>query len=166
MYGEHRFFNTPELLLNAYRRVCKIHAATKLVFRPEWSNLHGLPHGMSCTNPVGAQYRSDDGTFQQMMPEYTQHSHLLHYYQKSTEEWLVKTEQSIPPYNRYILDSYVNVNFCPAGLTEVLFFPEYERVVRATREQLHRSQDQEDGGLFLGTLPESTKEEYAEAEQV
>jgi len=55
MYGEHRFLNTPKLLLNAYRRVCKIHAATKLVFRPEWSNLHGLPHGMSCTNPDGAQ---------------------------------------------------------------------------------------------------------------
>jgi len=106
-----------------------------------------------------------DGTFQQMMPEYTQHFHLLHYYQKSTEEWLVKTEQSVPPYNRYIPDYYDNVNFCPAGLTEVLFLPEYERVVGATIEQLRRSQDQEDGGLFLGTLPESTKEEYAEAEQ-
>ena len=92
MYGEHRFLKPCDLLLDGYRRVCKIHAATKLLFRPEWSHLHGLPHGMSCTNPDGVQYTSADGTFQQMMPDYTQHSHLVHYYQKSTEEWLVKME--------------------------------------------------------------------------
>jgi hypothetical protein len=165
MYGEHRFLKPRALLLDAYRRVCKIHAATKLLFRPEWSHLHGLPHGMFCTNPDGAQYGSDDGTFRQMMSEYTQHSHLVHYYQKSTEEWLVKMEQSIPPYNRYIPDSYDHVKFCPAGLTEMPYLPEYEKVVRTALERLHRSQDQGDGGLFLGPLRESSRQEYAEADK-
>jgi len=165
MYGEHRILKPCDLLLDAYRRVCKIHAATKLLFRPEWSHLHGLPHGMSCTNPGGAQYGSDDGTFQQMMSEHTQHSHLIHYYQKSTEEWLVKMEQSIPPYNRYIPGSYDGVKSCPAELTNISYLPEYETVVRTTLERLRRSQDQEDGGLFLGSLLESSRQEYAEAEQ-
>jgi hypothetical protein len=102
MYGEHRFLKPCDLLMDAYRCVCKIHAATKLLFRPEWSRLHGLPRGMSCTNLDGAQYGSDDGTFQQVMSEYTQHSHLDHYYQKSTEEWLVKMEQSITLHSLYL----------------------------------------------------------------
>jgi len=108
---------------------------------------------------------ADDTTFQQMMPEYTLYSHLVHYYQKSTEEWLVKMEQSIPPYNRYFPDSYDNVKFCPAGLTEIPYLPEYEKLVRTALERLRRSQHQGDGGLFLGSLPESSRQEYAEARQ-
>ena len=74
-------------------------------------------------------------------------------------------EQSIPPYNRYIPDSYDHVNFCPDGLAEIPYLSEYERVVRVTLEQLHRSQGQEDGGIFLGYLPESSEQEHAEADQ-
>ena len=164
MYGEHRFLLRPaELLLDAYRRVCKIHDATKLLFRPEWSNIHGMPHGMSCTNPGGVQYRTDDGTFRQLMPEYAGHSHLLHYYQKSVEEWLVKLEQSIPPYIRYIPDSYDHVKHCPTDLTRVTYTSEYERLVRSTVGQLRSAQALGDAGLFLGALPEFTKQDFPES---
>jgi rhamnogalacturonyl hydrolase YesR len=37
--------------------------------------------------------------------------------------------------------------------------------VRTALEQLRCSQDQADAGLFLGSLPESTRQEYAEAAQ-
>jgi hypothetical protein len=97
-----------------------------------------MPYGMSCTNPDGVQYRTDDGAFRQLMPEYTQHSHLVYYYQKSVEEWLVKLEQSIPSYIHYIPDSYYGVNHCPAGLMEVTYTIEYEKVVRVTLDGLRR----------------------------
>ena len=163
MYGEHRFLKSQDLLMDTYRRVCKVHDATKLLFRPEWSNTHGMPHGMSCTNPDGVQYRTDDGAFRQLMPEYTQHSHLVHYYQKSVEEWLVKLEQSIPPYIRYIPDSYDGVNHCPASLMQVTYTAEYEKVVRAMLDDLRRGQHQDDGGRFLGALPELTKKTFTDS---
>ena len=163
MYGEHRFLKSQDLLMDTYRRVCKVHDATKLLFRPEWSNTHGMPHGMSCTNPDGVQYRTGDETFRQLMPEYTQHSHLVHYYQKSVEEWLVKLEQSIPPYIRYIPDSYDHVHHCPAGLRQVTYTADYERVVRAMLDNLRRSQGQDDGGRFLGALPDFIKTEFTDS---
>ena len=163
MYGEHRFLKSQDLLMDTYHRVCKVHDATKLLFRPAWSNLHGMPHGMSCTNPGGVQFRTDDGAFRQLMPEYTQHSHLVHYYQKSVEEWLVKLEQSIPPYIRYIPDSYDGIKHCSAGLMQVTYTTEYEKVVRAILDELRQGQGQDDGGRFLGALPEFTKQDFTDS---
>jgi hypothetical protein len=162
MYGEHHVMKAEgKLLMDLYHRICKIHQATKLIFRPEWSNLHGMPHGMSCTNENGNVYLSDEYAFRQLMPEYAQNLHLVHYYQKSVQEWLLKMEQSIPPYVRYLQDSYDHVTSCAANLQQIYYTPDYEQTVTNMIFQLRRAQgENNDGGRFLGPLPEFEAEDF------
>jgi hypothetical protein len=161
MYGEHHVMKAEgELLMDLYHRICKIHQATKLMFRPEWSDLHGMPHGMSCTNENGNVYLSDEYAFKQLMPEYAQNLHLVHYYQKSVQEWLLKMEQSIPPYVRYLQDSYDHAFSCHANLQQIHYTPDYEETVTNMILQLRRAQgESNDGGKFLGPLPEFKAED-------
>lgn len=132
-----------------------MHDATKMLFRPEWSNPYNIPHFLLCTNPGGEQFRTDDHGFRERLGGGGWTLHLVHYYAKSVEEWMTKLEQSIPPYIRYVPDSYDHERACLEGFT-VDYEPEYEKAVRSlmARLALTDAEGVDDGGRYLGPAPE------------
>lgn len=138
VYGEHKVLSPldhdgrQQLLLDSYTRICKVHSP-KMLFRPERVAIDNpmLPHWTkSCSNEDGVQYQSNSRAFSDPFPEYATTIHLVHYYQKSVEEWLVKFEQSIAPYVRFLPLSYDGVTRCPQKLTAIDYHPKYVEVVR------------------------------------
>jgi hypothetical protein len=152
MYGERRVLRPPGLLMDAHKRVCEVTEATKIIVRPEWVDFYNIPHFLHCTNEGGGQMDTDQGSFRGPLPEYT--IHLLHYYGKSVEEFLVKLEQSIPPYIRYLPDAYNLKKHCDARMV-IEYEGEYDRTVHSLMERFWRaSAVGGDGGDFLGPPPE------------
>lgn len=140
-------------------QVCAIHDATKMLFRPEWSDPYNIPHFLLCTNANGEQYRTDEqwGDFGARMINEAgwDQLHLIHYYAKSVEEWLTKLEQSIPPYIRYLPDSYDHVRQCMQGF-DISYPSDYEAAVHDIMTRLWATDrdGRTDGGLYLGPAPE------------
>lgn len=154
MYGDKRVLMYPGLLMDAYHQVCKIHDATKIIFRPEWANLYNPPHFLHCTNPDSAQIRSDEPRFK---TKFGYAVNLVHYYAKSVEEFIIKLEQSVIPYIRYLPVAYDHVKQCPNNFT-VTYTKEYEETVRKYMEQLHStSGGVSNGGDFLGPPAEYSR---------
>jgi len=152
MYGEKRVLKPPGSLMDNYHQVCKVHDATKMLFRPEWSDPYNIPHFLHCTNPDGSQFRTDDEGFKQTFDAY-ETPHLIHYYAKSVEEFIIKLEQSIPPYFRYLPDAYDNVKACPNNFT-ITYSESYEDTVRHLLSKLAQASAQDDGGKALAPIPE------------
>lgn len=93
---------------------------------------------------------------------HTQESRLLHYHEKSVEEWLVKMEQSIAPFKRYLSD-YAAA--CQTQLSPTTYDPEYTAVMHDVMRGLRETKSVDDGGIFLGSLPELGEEFFMEAEE-
>ena len=108
-YGEHRFLQPHELMLDAWKRL--LHRTShKSIFRPEFiasltENEEGnLPHGVECKKGTWNNGTEDDEWKNPMGDKFE--VTLFHYYQKSVEEWIVKLEQSMEPYVRFFHQSY------------------------------------------------------------
>jgi hypothetical protein len=147
MYGEKRVLKPPGLLLDSYKHVCKIHTLPKMLLRPDRSSEEDIPHRTVCQNPGGLMWRTDDPELKAKLPQHR--LHLVHYYAKSVEEFLVKLDQSIPPFFRYLPDAYDKVRHCP-DFADIGYDPRYEALVREIMGQFSAG----DGGRFLGPLPE------------
>ena len=72
---------------------------------------------------------------------------------KSVEEFLIKLEQSIPPYIRYLPDAYDHIQHCAHGF-DINYDPEYEETVRSLVARLEAASGLGDGGQNLGPPPE------------
>ena len=155
MDGNHTVLSYPDkLLIDQFTRVCKIHDATKILLKPDFSETTRMPHFTRC---IGGgftdQYRTDDPNFleKKMKGKYIIHN--VHYYAKSVEEFINKSEQSIPPYIRLLKDAYDKVRKCIG--TEVVYDTPYKETVHRIMKGLKVSQGQlPDAGDFLGPLPE------------
>jgi hypothetical protein len=78
------------------------------------------------------------------------------------EEWLVKMEQSIAPFERYLSD-YAAA--CQTRLSPTTYDPEYTAVVHDVMRGLRKAKSVDDGGIFLGSLPELGEDFFVEAEE-
>uniref|UniRef100_A0A383VMK3 Uncharacterized protein n=1 Tax=Tetradesmus obliquus TaxID=3088 RepID=A0A383VMK3_TETOB len=93
----------------------------------------------------------DDKRFTTALPQYR--PHLVHYYGKTVEEYILKSEQSMPPYFRQLPDAYEKARSC--SLEPVQYDTQYATATRSLIHQLRAAQaGMGDGGLKLGAPPE------------
>ncbi|WIA43722.1 hypothetical protein OEZ86_010148 [Tetradesmus obliquus] len=94
----------------------------------------------------------DDARFKSALPQYR--VHLIHYYGKTVEEYIVKSEQSQPPYFRQLPDAYDKARSC--SLEPVQYDTQYTMATRGLIQQLRAAQaGMGDGGLQQGGPPEA-----------
>lgn len=97
MYGEAEMLMRNSTLFEAYPRFCAYHNLGKILARPDQTSFT-IPHAIGCTAKHLGQ-RTWTWTENVKVA-------LIHYYSKSMEEFLVKADQSVPPYVRKPIDSY------------------------------------------------------------
>lgn len=89
----------------------------------------------------------------QALPEYD--VHLIHYYAKSVEEYIAKSEQSQPPYFRKMVDMFDTTGGTSCSNQAVHYTQEYKEAVGRIMRGLRAAQGGlPDGGHMLGPLPE------------
>lgn len=71
-------------------------------------------------------------------------------------------EQSIPPFERY-LSGFAAA--CQMHLSPVAFHPEYVVIVRDVMSRLWKAQMVDDGGTYLGPLPELGEQFFVKGEE-
>ena len=97
MYGEGRMLKQNKTLFESYPRVCETVGQHKVLARPQLTDID-IPHIAKC--------KTDNHTVTTWISDKTSKIALVHYYSKSMEEFLIKGDQSIPPYTRRPIQSY------------------------------------------------------------
>jgi hypothetical protein len=116
MYGEAEMLMRNSTLLEAYPRFCAYHNLGKILARPDQRSFN-IPHSIHCTaKHLGQRTWTWSPSWRVA---------LIHYYSKSMEEFLVKADQSVPPYVRKPIDSYDRGPTCE--LTRFNYSDDYRR---------------------------------------
>jgi hypothetical protein len=90
---------------------------------------------------------------EQALPQYD--INLIHYYAKTVEEYIAKSEQSQPPYFRKMRDMYDTSGGSKCSNQPLPYDIEYQDAVRRIMQGLQAAQGGlPDGGQQLGPLPE------------
>lgn len=111
MYDEgyvYRRGNSPgDSLLTSYPRVCGFSPLPKFLYQSEFLETPSTnPHyGPPCPQGSNRTTVTASGS--------AKHPFLVHYYSKSLEDFVIKKEQSLPPYYRSFRE---RISFCPLGL--------------------------------------------------
>ena len=117
MYGEAEMLMRNSTLLEAYPRFCAYHTLGKILARPDLTSFT-IPHFIGCTAKHLGQRT---WTWNENVKVA-----LIHYYSKSMEEFLVKADQSVPPYVRKPIDSYDRGPTCQ--LARFNYTDDYRRI--------------------------------------
>lgn len=154
MYGEHQVLLDPTgLLLDSYPMICHVHHLPKMILQPDRVQLgEGVPHSCECTRPKDESMVLDSPRFKQKVPGFEAHN--LHYYARSVEEFITKSEQSIVPYIRELPQSYDGIKDCDATIHQALeyddnYVTEVRRLMTLLRKVAIEGQHS-DGGRQLG----------------
>ncbi len=151
-YGEHRFLQPPELMLDAWKRLFH-YTSHKSIFRPDWvvtltgNEENNLPHGVGCKTKTWNNATSDEEWKKPMGLSWD--VTLIHYYQKSIAEWIVKLEQSMEPYIRLFHESYDTARSFEKE--PFVYDAVYVELARKTMAELGSLPD---GGIQLAPNPE------------
>ncbi|CAF3776020.1 unnamed protein product [Rotaria sp. Silwood1] len=128
MYGEGTMLRPNRPLFESYPRICKAALQTKVLGRANNTIFH-IPHEAFCKN-----------TSNQTVLTWTQRNNakiaLIYYRSKSIEEYLVKVDQSMPPYIRTPMEYYVHSNVTVCDIMEFGFAEDYRRIFINTYKQL------------------------------
>ncbi|CAF3374591.1 unnamed protein product [Rotaria socialis] len=125
MYGEAKILKQNNTLFKAYPRECGIHGLTKIIARPNLTNFN-IPHDISC--------RASADTVKILTGNHNSKISLIHYYSKSMEEFLVKVDQSIPPFIRMPIKTYDLGPVC--SLIKFNYSKDYENIFLHSYQQL------------------------------
>jgi hypothetical protein len=98
MYGEGRILKQNNTLFESYPRICKIIGQTKILARLKYT-IYDIPHNAICNNITKLNSKTWTSN------KYSNIG-IIHYYSKSVEEFLLKGDQSIPPYIRKPIATY------------------------------------------------------------
>jgi hypothetical protein len=98
MYGEGRILRQNRTLFESYPRICNTILQTKALGRPKLTKFD-IPHAAECKKKVNYTTMTWHATAGSKIG-------LVHYYGKSVEEFLIKTDQSMPPYIKTPIDAY------------------------------------------------------------
>lgn len=161
MYGEHSVLRSQQLLMDNFVRICFSHSQ-KVLFNTARAT-YQPPHWCQCKDKGAHKaYPADGEQRQKALPQYS--IHLLHYYAKSIEEYILKSEQSQPPFFRKMRDMYdpaaSSCENTPVPF-DILFGSAVQRIMQGRKEA---QGGMPDGGVMLGPLPEykpHSREDYA-----
>jgi hypothetical protein len=157
MYGEHKVIkNNSALLMDTFPRICYTSIFGKTFFRYETAN-PDPPHHASCKADSGLTTTSvDRPDFKARFPQYTAHN--VHYYAKTVQEYIIKSEQSMPPVSRLLTHSYFETNnaatHIKCSMEPVQYDAAYSSTVRRIVDGLRLAQaGLGDGGVQLSWPP-------------
>lgn len=125
MYGEAMVLRQNKTLLETYPRICGVHTLPKVIAKPD-SVIFDIPHIVKCNESNRKVVTLQDSDKSNVK--------LLHYYSKSVEEFLIKADQSIPPYFREIIGSYDLGPKCQ--LVNVTYTDDYKKAFLNTHRHL------------------------------
>jgi hypothetical protein len=127
MYGEAKVLKQNTTLIEAYPQICGLHGAGKVLVRSNQTTLD-IPHSLQCL--------SETQNKKTVIWNKNLKIGLLHYYSKSVEEFLIKTDQSVPPYIRQPIHSYDLGPTC--HLKRFNYAKDYRRIFFNAHEQLKK----------------------------
>ncbi len=125
MYGEAKVLKQNTTLLEAYPRICGLHTLGKVLARSNQTTFQ-IPHSLQCLSE-----RQNKKT---LIWNENLKIALVHYYSKSIEEFLIKADQSVPPYIRQPIHSYDLGPTC--NLKMFNYSEDYRRIFFNAYEQL------------------------------
>jgi hypothetical protein len=128
MYGEGRILKQNKSLFQSYSRICQIVGQTKILARLNYT-IYDIPHSARCsvTNLTSKTWPSN---------KYSKIG-IIHYYSKSIQEFLLKGDQSIPPYIRKPLATYDDAGrIC--NKIELIYAEDYRRIFLDSYAQLEK----------------------------
>src|SRR5262249_46823503 len=111
----------------AYPRACGLHVSGKVLARPNQTTFD-IPHSLQCL--------SDKQSKTTLIWNASIKIGLVHYYSKSMEEYLIKADQSVPPFIRRPIDSYDLGPTC--NLSKINYSEDYKRTFLNAHEQLKK----------------------------
>lgn len=157
MYGEHKVLSNPgDLLLDTFPRMCYTSSWVKTFFKHE-SAVAMPPHDASCKPDTNLSRTSvDSPEFKSALPHYTAHN--IHYFAKTVQEFIVKTEMSMFPSYRVLSMHYSEGSDTPSqrscSLTPIVYDANYSSTVKRITAGLREAQaGLPDGGVQLSWPP-------------